>query len=114
MIVLMILVILYLCIQTLMDDTKMAHIPILNIATSDYRLRTEVTYYLSQYGIAESMLTFRDQLDLAALHTSGRLRLTLVDHNVLRGDDGKLEGSVCQVLDHHQQERQPSDKSVYV
>ena len=42
------------------------------------------------------------------LNELGKLRLTLVDHNVLRGDEFVIESIVSEVIDHHQRER-PQD-----
>lgn len=42
----------------------------------------------------------RDDLDLAALHAAGRLRLTLVDHHALAEADRPLAAALVAVLDH--------------
>ena len=80
----------------------------LNIPKEDYRLRTEVTYAFSKLNITEDMLVFRDSLDLMELNEAGKLALTLVDHNVLRGEEYVMESAVTEVIDHHQRER-PED-----
>lgn len=58
-------------------------LPLLNIRQSELVLRSDVVFLLEQSGLSQELLLFRDQLDLRALHRAGRLRLTLVDHNVL-------------------------------
>lgn len=83
-------------------------LPLLNIRESDLVLRSDNVYLLRQVGLSPDLLLFRDQLDLRALQRAGRLRLTLVDHNVLPSSDGDLEGSVVEVIDHHMLEREPS------
>lgn len=83
-------------------------LPLLNIRESDLVLRSDNVYLLRQVGLTPDLLLFRDQLDLRALQRAGRLRLTLVDHNVLPSSDGDLEGSVVEVIDHHMLEREPS------
>lgn len=75
-------------------------IPLLNIPSADFALRTEVTYLFQQNGISADLLTFRDDLDLSALRAAGRLRLTLVDHHALPARDRQLAPSVVAVLDH--------------
>ena len=50
-------------------------------------------------------IIFRDELDLHAKQKSGKLKLTVVDFNVFRGEDISLEESVIEVIDHHQRER---------
>ena len=42
-----------------------------------------------------------DEIDLKALHRKGRLRLTLVDHNSLSGDQGVFADAVVAIIDHH-------------
>lgn len=58
-------------------------LPLLNIRQSELVLRSDNVFLLGQCGVSPELLLFRDQLDLRALHKAGRLRLTLVDHNVL-------------------------------
>ncbi|XP_053743525.1 exopolyphosphatase PRUNE1 isoform X1 [Synchiropus splendidus] len=90
------------------------HIPLLNIRQSDLVLRSDNVFLLNQTGLSPDLLVFRDQMDLPALQRAGRLRLTLVDHNVLPSSDRDLEGVVVEVVDHHLQERDPSTCSVTV
>ena len=63
--------------------SEMLVVPLLNIRRSDLLLRSDNVYLLRQLALSPDLLLFRDQLDLRALHRAGRLRLTLVDHNVL-------------------------------
>ncbi|XP_012713081.2 exopolyphosphatase PRUNE1 [Fundulus heteroclitus] len=80
-------------------------LPLLNVRQSELALRSDNLFLLRQTGLSPQLLLFRDQLDLRALHRAGRLRLTLVDHNVLSSSDSDLEGAVVEVIDHHQLER---------
>uniref|UniRef100_A0A3Q3JQS2 DHHA2 domain-containing protein n=1 Tax=Monopterus albus TaxID=43700 RepID=A0A3Q3JQS2_MONAL len=86
-------------------QSEMLALPLLNIPQSDLLLRSDNVFLLRQTGLSPDLLLFRDQLDLRALHKAGRLRLTLVDHNILPSD---LEGAVVEVIDHHVLEREPS------
>ncbi|XP_044062657.1 exopolyphosphatase PRUNE1 isoform X2 [Siniperca chuatsi] len=83
-------------------------LPLLNVRHSDFVLRSDSVFLLRQIGLSPDLLLFRDQLDLRALQRAGRLRLTLVDHNVLPSSDSDLEGAVVEVIDHHLLEREPS------
>ncbi|XP_072249518.1 exopolyphosphatase PRUNE1 [Leuresthes tenuis] len=83
-------------------------LPLLNIRQSELVLRSDNVFLLRQVGLSPDLLLFRDQLDLRALQRAGRLRLTLVDHNVLPSSDSDLEGAVVEVIDHHYLERTPS------
>ena len=85
-------------------------IPMLNIVHSDFSMRTESVFTLNKNGICAERLTFRDQLDLASIQNEGKLKLTLVDFNILPGKDAELEISVVEVLDHHQRERDEKER----
>ncbi|XP_035019728.1 exopolyphosphatase PRUNE1 [Hippoglossus stenolepis] len=88
--------------------SEMLALPLMNIRQSELLLRSDVVFLLRQTGLSPDVLMFRDQLDLRVLHRDGRLRLTLVDHNVLPSSDSDLEGAVVEVIDHHLLEREPS------
>lgn len=88
--------------------SEMLALPLLNIRQSDLVLRSDNLFLLQQTGLSPDLLLFRDQLDLRGLQQMGRLRLTLVDHNVLPSSDSDLEGTVVEVIDHHLMEREPS------
>ncbi|XP_049586146.1 exopolyphosphatase PRUNE1 isoform X1 [Syngnathus scovelli] len=83
-------------------------VPLLNIQREELPLRSDNVFLLRQIGLSPDLLLFRDQLDLVALRRSDRLRLTLVDHNVLPSSDASLEGAVVEVIDHHMLEQEPS------
>ncbi|KAM9353256.1 exopolyphosphatase PRUNE1 isoform 1-T1 [Symphorus nematophorus] len=89
-------------------QSEMLALPLLNIRQSDLVLRSDNVFLLRQVGLSPDQLLFRDQIDLRALQRAGRLRLTLVDHNILPSSDGDLEGAVVEVIDHHLLEREPS------
>lgn len=75
-------------------------VPVLNIMRSELPLRGDNIFFLQKIGIPESLLIFRDEIDLHALHQAGQLTLTLVDHHVLPKSDAALEEAVAEVLDH--------------
>ncbi|XP_061573831.1 exopolyphosphatase PRUNE1 isoform X2 [Cololabis saira] len=87
---------------------NLAVLPVLNIRHQDLVLRSDNLHLLDQTGLDQNLLLFRDQLDLQDLQDTGRLTLTLVDHNVLPRADSGLEGAVVEVIDHHVLEREPS------
>ncbi|XP_051921627.1 exopolyphosphatase PRUNE1 [Hippocampus zosterae] len=89
-------------------DEEVLSVPLLNIRQGELLLRSDNVFLLRQAGLSPDFLLFRDQLDLAALWRAGRLRLTLVDQNVLPSSDADLEGAVVEVIDHHALERNPS------
>ncbi|XP_030014567.1 exopolyphosphatase PRUNE1 [Sphaeramia orbicularis] len=88
--------------------SEVVALPLLNIRQAEFVLRSDNLFLLRQTGVSPDLLLFRDQVDLKALHRDGRLRLTLVDHNVLPSSDSDLEEAVVDVIDHHLLEREPS------
>ena len=61
-------------------------VPVVNCPRGDFVLRTEAVYLFEALGVDVAALPFIDEIDLERLHRSGRLRLTLVDHNILAAD----------------------------
>ncbi|XP_065324097.1 uncharacterized protein LOC135931132 isoform X4 [Gordionus sp. m RMFG-2023] len=87
-------------------------VPLLNIKSSDYKLKTEVKYLLDRMGIPANLLIFRDNpfLNLKDLCLKQKLLLTLVDHNTLPEQDNCLIPCVVEILDHHHKELSENDK----
>ncbi|GLV45681.1 prune [Carabus blaptoides fortunei] len=69
------------------SNTNICVIPVLNIRQDEFPLRTETKYFLLKNGINIDNLTFRNQIDLTALCSNDKLKLTLVDHHVLPVQD---------------------------
>ncbi|XP_043286357.1 exopolyphosphatase PRUNE1 [Venturia canescens] len=82
------------------DKKKIAVIPIMNISEREYRIKTEVVWFLRANGIHSDAITFRNQLDLAGLANEKKLELTLVDHHALGVEDERLANSVVEIIDH--------------
>ncbi|XP_007088155.1 exopolyphosphatase PRUNE1 isoform X1 [Panthera pardus] len=81
-------------------ETEEVFVPVLNIKRSELPLRGDNVFFLQKSHIPESLLIFRDEIDLHALHQAGQLTLILVDHHVLPKSDSALEETVAEVLDH--------------
>jgi len=90
------------------------HIPVLNINRNDFPLKTEVVYFLEKLGISSDHLIFRNDVNLASLKARNKLKLVLVDHNVLSLSDSDLDAAVVEIIDHHLLEHPSSDKIVMV
>uniref|UniRef100_G1SMB8 Exopolyphosphatase PRUNE1 n=1 Tax=Oryctolagus cuniculus TaxID=9986 RepID=G1SMB8_RABIT len=75
-------------------------VPVLNIKRSELPLRGDNVFFLQKLHIPETLLIFRDEIDLHALHQASQLSLVLVDHHVLPKSDAALEEAVAEVLDH--------------
>jgi len=76
-------------------------VPVVNCPRGDFALRTEAVYLFAALGVDVDALLFIDEIDLEALHRAGRLRLTLVDHNILSADQEKYADAVDGIIDHH-------------
>jgi exopolyphosphatase len=76
-------------------------VPVVNCPRGDFALRTEAVYLFAALGVDVDALLFIDEIDLEPLHRAGRLRLTLVDHNILSADQAKYADAVDAIIDHH-------------
>ncbi|XP_028341762.1 exopolyphosphatase PRUNE1 isoform X2 [Physeter macrocephalus] len=81
-------------------EAEEVFVPVLNIKRSELPLRGDNVFFLQKTHIPESLLIFRDEIDLHALQQAGQLTLILVDHHVLPKSDAALEEAVAEVLDH--------------
>ncbi|EFN75302.1 Protein prune-like protein [Harpegnathos saltator] len=83
-------------------QSNIAVIPVLNIPEKDYRIKTEVVYWLRFHDIPQNLLTFRDQINLQNLqsNTDKKLELILVDHHTLSNEDIALKPLVIKIIDH--------------
>ncbi|XP_012279179.1 exopolyphosphatase PRUNE1 [Orussus abietinus] len=77
-----------------------AVIPVMNVAEEEFRVRTEVVYYLRRHNVPLNLLTFRSQVALEVLAGERRLELVLVDHHALPERDSSLADSVVEIIDH--------------
>ncbi len=75
--------------------------PVINCPRNDFSLRTEAVYLFTELNVDVAALLFIDEVDLDALHRAGRLRLTLVDHNILAAAQEQYAEAVDAILDHH-------------
>jgi len=76
-------------------------VPVINIRRKRFNLRTEASFLFKKRKIPTDLLVFRDEIDLEGLHREGKLRVFLVDHNLLDPSDAFLEEDVVGVIDHH-------------
>ena len=76
-------------------------IPVFNIPSQDFPLKTELVAALAAEKIHAEDLIFRDQLDLSNIE---KLQVILVDHNALADQDKHLEDKVVEIIDHHVRE----------
>ncbi len=79
-------------------------IPLINIPAADFKLRTEAVYLFAEAGIETTNLLFIDEINIEEIFKSGRLKITLIDHNKLSGGQEYLSGCIEEILDHHKDE----------
>ena len=90
------------------------YVPVISIPREDFKLRTEAVYLFTEAGLGQELLIFAEDIDLKALYTTGRLALTLVDHNKPTGAYTEYQDAVRGVLDHHADEKMFTDAGVRV
>jgi len=76
-------------------------IPVLNIHSQDFPLKTELVAALEEQNIQAEHLLFRDTIDIRRIPD---LHLILVDHNLLSAEDADLSEKVVEIYDHHVKE----------
>ncbi|PAA88426.1 hypothetical protein BOX15_Mlig015242g2, partial [Macrostomum lignano] len=93
------------------DPSMSPAIPLLNVRRKELPLRPDILVALGNWlGLPEApetLLPCRDDakdVELFQAVRDGRIRLALVDHNVLRGKDAALASGVFMVIDHHVKE----------
>lgn len=83
------------------SDDYNKFIPVINIPRSDFVLRHGTAYLFDAVGIDVAALLFIDEIDLGRLYSGNRLKLVLIDHNVVAGGQALYAGVVEAIVDHH-------------
>lgn len=82
------------------------YIPLMNLYREEIVLRKDILYLLQLLHISiEDLLFLDDNVPLNRLFEEKRLRLNLVDHNVLRPRQAHLSDAIERVVDHHFDEK---------
>ena len=78
------------------------YIPLMNIHREEIALRKDILYLFQLFGISvDDLLFLDDNVPLNRLFEQKRLRLNLVDHNVLRPRQEHLSDAIERIVDHH-------------
>mgnify|MGYP001767614203 CR=1 FL=1 len=80
------------------------YIPLINIPAEDFKLRTEAVYLFSEAGIEAANLLFIDEINISEIFKTGKLKITLIDHNKLSGSQEYLSTCIEEIIDHHKDE----------
>ena len=75
-----------------------AVVPVFNIPRQDFCLRTEAVFLFKQFHLDHDFFTFIEDIELETLMETKKLKLTLVDHNVLAQAQKYLETAVIEIL----------------
>jgi exopolyphosphatase len=78
-----------------------SYLPLLNLRREEIALRKDALYLFQLIGISLDDLLFLDDVALDGLFAQNKLRLNLVDHNLLRPSQGHLSSTVERIIDHH-------------
>ena len=76
-------------------------LPIFNLPRSNIELRAEAVELFKECHVNANSVTCIDDINLTHLQDEGRLKLTLVDHNVLPPQQRRFIPDVVEILDHH-------------
>jgi exopolyphosphatase len=95
------------------------HVALIPVPRSDFRLQLDRLYLLRRAGFEGSgegvnwtpfNVVFADEVELQALHASGRVDVILTDHNKLAGGFSFLADRIAGIIDHHKDEGQYTDQ----
>lgn len=76
-------------------------VPAFNAPRSDIPLRADAMHLFAACDVNSDSVACSGDLDLTDLQQDGRLRLTLVDHNVPCNSQQNLITAVTEIVDHH-------------
>ena len=77
---------------------SVAVIPVFNMPQQDFGLRTEAVFLFGRCHIDPGLFTFNDDIELQTLLDTKRLKLVLVDHNVLSQAQRYMDIAVVEIL----------------
>ncbi len=83
-------------------DQNQLYIPLLNIHREEMALRKDALYLLQLFGLSvDDLLFLDDNVSLDLLLAQEKLRISLVDHNLLRPSQEHLSPAIERIVDHH-------------
>lgn len=90
-----------LCQEGYSNPTEL-YIPLINVYREEMTLRKDLLYLFQLFDISvDDLLFLDDRVPLNKLFEQKRLRLNLVDHNVLRPRQEHLSEAIERIVDHH-------------
>ena len=92
----------YLLYQENTSNRAELYIPLMNIHREEITLRKDILYLFQLFDISiDDLLFLDDNVPLNSLFEQKRLRLNLVDHNVLRPRQEHFSDAIERIVDHH-------------
>ena len=73
-------------------------IPVFNIPKEDFCLRTEAVFLFKRFHLDPGLFTFIEDIDLQTLLATKKLKLILVDHNILAQAQKHMDVAVTEIL----------------
>lgn len=77
------------------------YLPLLNLHRKEFFLRKDILYLFQLLNISLEDLLFLDDVPLNPLLSADKLRMTLVDHNILNPRQEFLSAAIERIIDHH-------------
>jgi exopolyphosphatase len=83
-------------------------IPVINIPSNEFKLRTETTWFFKKLEMDSSLLLFWPEIEKQNLEN---VDFILTDHNVLSNHQQAFASNVVEIIDHHVDENKYSPKN---
>lgn len=80
-------------------------IPLINIPSADFKLRTEAVFLFEEAGIDSGNLISIEDTDINKIYSEGNLKLILTDHNSPGKALAGYKDAVVEIIDHHADEK---------
>jgi inorganic pyrophosphatase/exopolyphosphatase len=76
-------------------------VPVFNVQRANLQLSAEAELLFAQCNVDITKITCIDDIDLMALSSKGRLKLSIINHNVLADNQLALAPTVIEIIDNH-------------
>ena len=75
--------------------------PVFNVQRANLKLSPEAELLFTQSNVDIAKITCIDDIDLMALLSKGRLKISIINHNILADNQLALAPTVIEIIDHH-------------
>ena len=77
-------------------------VPVFNVVRAELKLSPEAKLLFAESNVDVTKIICIDEIDLASLASKGRLKMSIVNHNVLADYQLVLAPAVIEIIDHHE------------